>query len=93
MKASSGSIRVGDSAAVANRILDRVAQICGTNEVRTSPDLALFDRQILDSMKTVELILAIEQDLGLYISPAELDREAWATPSKIIDDIQNRLKS
>ena len=76
-----------------DKILFHLASISGTEEVRTNPDLALYEREVLDSMKTVELILAIEKEFGVYVSPAELDRQAWATPRKIIADIQHRLDS
>jgi len=76
-----------------DKILFHLASISGTDEVRTNPDLALYEREVLDSMKTVELILAIEKEFGVYVSPAELDRQAWATPRKIIADIQHRLDS
>jgi D-alanine--poly(phosphoribitol) ligase subunit 2 len=78
---------------MSDRILSHLASICGTDEVRTNPDLALYEREVLDSMKTVELIVAIEEEFGVYVSPAELDREAWATPRKIIADVQHRLNS
>jgi len=81
------------AAPLSDRILSHLASICGTDEVRTNPDLALYEREVLDSMKTVELIVAIEQEFGVYVSPAELDRQAWATPLKIIADIQHRLNS
>jgi len=74
-----------------DKILFHLTSISGTEEVRTNPDLALYEREVLDSMKTVELILAIEKEFG--VSPAELDRQAWATPRKIIADIQHRLDS
>lgn len=79
--------------AVADKILAHLASICGTDEVCTNPDLALYEREVMDSMKTVELILAIEEEFGVHVSPAELDRETWATPRKIIVDIEHRLKS
>ena len=72
-------------------ILDVLASVAETEEVRTQPDLALYDLQILDSMKTVELIVALGRDLSVEVSPAEFDREAWATPAKFIADIQRRL--
>jgi D-alanine--poly(phosphoribitol) ligase subunit 2 len=78
---------------LSDKILCHLASICGTEEVRTNPDLALYEREVLDSMKTVELILAIEKEFGVYVSPAELDRQAWATPRKIIADIEYRLDS
>ena len=81
------------AAALSDKILRHLASICGTDEVRTNPDLALYEREVLDSIKTVEFIVAIEEKFGLYVSPAELDRETWATPRKIIADIEHRLNS
>jgi len=77
-----------DSSSVILDVLERIAE---TDEVRKNPDLALFDLQVLDSMKTVELIVALGSELNVEISPAEFDREAWATPRKLIADVQNRL--
>ena len=74
-----------------DRILHHLSSICGTDEVRTNLDLPLFNREVLDSMKTVELIIAIEEDLGVHVSPAELERPMWATPRKIIADVQRRM--
>ena len=78
---------------ISDRILRHLVSICGTDEVRVNPDLALYEDGVLDSMKTVELILTIEEEFGLHVSPAELERQMWATPRKIIADIQRRLKS
>ena len=72
-------------------ILDVLAAVAETEEVRTNPDLALYDLQILDSMKTVELIVALGSDVGVEVSPAEFEREAWATPAKFVADILRRL--
>ena len=72
-------------------ILDVLATVAETDEVRTNPELALFDLQILDSMKTVELIVALGRDMGVEVSPAEFEREAWATPAKFVADISRRL--
>lgn len=75
----------------ADQILDVLASVTETNEVRTQPDLALYDLQVLDSMKTVELIVALGREVGVEVSPAEFDREAWATPRKLVEDVQRRL--
>lgn len=79
------------TAASADKILEVLAAVAETDEVRTNPDLALYDLQVLDSMKTVELIVALGQQLDVEISPAEFEREAWATPAKFVADIQHRL--
>lgn len=74
-----------------DKILDVLASVAETEEVRTQPNLALYDLQILDSMKTVELIVAFGQELGVEISPAEFEREAWATPALLVADVERRL--
>lgn len=76
-----------------DKILDVLASIAETEEVRTQPNLALYDLQILDSMKTVELIVALGQELGVEVSPAEFEREAWATPALLVADVERRLAS
>ena len=80
------------STATADQILDVLAAVAETDEVRTNPDLGLYDLQVLDSMKTVELIVALGQQLGVEISPAEFERDAWATPAKFVADVQHRLQ-
>ncbi|NBV86905.1 MAG: D-alanine--poly(phosphoribitol) ligase subunit DltC, partial [Verrucomicrobia bacterium] len=74
-------------------ILQVLAEVAETQEVLTQPDLALYDLQILDSMKTVELIVALSRELGVEISPAEFEREAWATPSLLVADLERRMAS
>jgi D-alanine--poly(phosphoribitol) ligase subunit 2 len=81
------------AAALSDKILRHLASICGTDEVRTNPDLALYEREVLDSMKTVEFIVAIEEEFGLHVSPAEFERQTWATPRKIVADLEHRLNS
>jgi D-alanine--poly(phosphoribitol) ligase subunit 2 len=73
------------------KILEILASVAETEEVKRQPDLALYDLQILDSMKTVELIVALGRDLGVEISPAEFEREAWATPALFVADLERRL--
>lgn len=74
-----------------DQILDILTEVADTEEVRTNPDLALYDLQVLDSMKTVELMVALSRDLSVEISPAEFERDAWATPRKFVADIEQRL--
>lgn len=76
-----------------DKILEVLASVAETNEVLSNLDLALYDLQILDSMKTVELIVALGREVGVEVSPAEFDREAWATPAKLVADVERRLAS
>ena len=71
-------------------LLDLLADIAGTSEVRKNPQLALYDAQVLDSMRTVDLILALDERYGIQVSPADFDRDAWATPEKFVNDVKSR---
>ncbi|HEV7406130.1 MAG TPA: D-alanine--poly(phosphoribitol) ligase subunit DltC [Chthoniobacteraceae bacterium] len=76
-----------------DKILDVLANVAETDEVRTNPDLALYDLQILDSMKTVELMVALSSEVGVNVSPAEFERESWATPRKLVADVLQRMEA
>jgi D-alanine--poly(phosphoribitol) ligase subunit 2 len=74
-----------------DKVLQLLASVAETDEVFTNLDMPLYDRQVLDSMRTVELMVMIEQEFGIKVSPAEFERESWRTPREIIADLQRRL--
>lgn len=74
------------------KVLQLVASVAETDEVRANLDLPLYEIQLLDSIRTVELMIRIEEEFGLKISPAEFERENWGTPRKIIADLERRLQ-
>ncbi len=76
--------RLPPTAVLDRRIFDILERITGTDQVRRDPDIALFDQGILDSLGMVELILALSEELSIDISPAEIEREQWATPRRIM---------
>jgi len=78
------------SALLREKVLQLLASVTETDEVRTNFDLSLYDNQLLDSIRTVELMVGIEEEFGLKISPAEFERENWSTPRKIIADLERR---
>ena len=75
----------------ATEVLAVLAGVLNTREVYDAPDLPLYELELLDSLGTVELILALSERFGLQISPAEIDRECWASPRRIAEDIERRL--
>jgi D-alanine--poly(phosphoribitol) ligase subunit 2 len=80
-----------DPGSVRQRTLEILQQVTGDTDVLTDPDLQLYSSGLLDSLATVSLIVAFEDAFGLVISPAEFDREAWATPQMLVADIERRL--
>jgi D-alanine--poly(phosphoribitol) ligase subunit 2 len=74
------------------KVLQLLASVAETDEVRANLELRLYECQLLDSIKTVELMIGIEKEFGLKISPAEFERENWETPGKIIADLERRMQ-
>ncbi len=73
------------------RVLNCLAEITGTEEVRSDLDVRMYDEHLLDSLGTVELILSLSEQFGMEISPADVAREDWATPRLLIADVARRL--
>jgi D-alanine--poly(phosphoribitol) ligase subunit 2 len=74
-------------------ILQELEKVTGTDQVRRDLDLQLFEENLLDSLGTMELIVALSEKLGISISPAEIDRQQWSTPRKIIAYIEEKVKA
>jgi len=81
------------SVSVSETVLKELEKYTGTDQVRRDLNVDLFGDKLLDSLATVELILALSENLGMEVSPGEIDREMWATPQKIIDYFEDRAKS
>ena len=77
---------------IEDKVLDTLTNITDSEEVRHNLDLALFDLGVLDSFGMVELIMWLSDDFGLKISPAEINRDDWSSPRKIIAYVQQRLR-
>ena len=82
-----------DTSSVAESVLKELEKYTGTDEVRRDVNIGLFREKLLDSLATVELLLALSQDLGIEVAPSEIDRDLWATPAKIIEYFEARLKA
>jgi D-alanine--poly(phosphoribitol) ligase subunit 2 len=78
---------------ISTEVLAVLADVLDTREVYDAPDLPLYELDLLDSLRTVELMLALSERLGIEISPAEFDRELWGSPRRIVEDIERRIES
>ena len=75
----------------AERVMSILAGVAETDEVRQDPNVRLYDMDILDSLKTVELLVALSEEFGVELSPAEFEREQWATPRQIVAYMEQRV--
>lgn len=78
--------------ATEEKLLAVLAQVTEVNQVKQDLDLRLYESGILDSLKTVELIVAFSEQLGIDISPTEFEREEWATPRAIVAALQRKVR-
>jgi D-alanine--poly(phosphoribitol) ligase subunit 2 len=77
---------------VADKVLRILTRIAETGEVQENRSLRLYDLAVLDSLKTVELMVALSEEFGVEISPAEFERDQWATPNRIVAYIESRVR-
>ncbi|MHC9000395.1 D-alanine--poly(phosphoribitol) ligase subunit DltC [Enterococcus bulliens] len=69
-------------------VLAILEELTGTDEVREDLDLALFDEGLLDSLGSVQLLVELEGQLDVQVPVSEFERESWATPRKIIEQVR-----
>lgn len=70
-------------------VLDILADLTGSDEVKENLDTELFKSGLLDSMGTVQLLMEIQNQLGINAPVSEFDRSEWDTPNKIIAKVES----
>ena len=66
-----------------NEVMDILVEVCQDEVVKENPDIELFQTGLLDSFGTVELLIQIEERLGILVPISEFDRDQWNTPTNI----------
>jgi len=79
------------NAAIQEKILEILEKITATDEVKKNLDLHLFDEFVLDSLGLVQLVVELSQAFSIEIAPAEVQREEWSTPRKIMENIEKKI--
>ena len=82
---------IGNS--VAERVIHVLTAVSETDAVRRQPEMRLYELGVIDSLGTVELIVALSEEFEIDLSPAEIDRDLWATPANIVAFMEARLIS
>lgn len=72
------------------KVLDMLERICEDDVVREDYDLDLIEEGLLDSLAFAELLVDIEEEFGIVISPSEIRHEDLNTVNKIMDQIRQR---
>lgn len=74
------------------KILDILVDVCEDDVVKEDMDIDLFENDLLDSLTFTELLVSLETELGVVISPSEVERSDMNTPNKIIALVTSRMK-
>lgn len=72
------------------KVLEILEKVCEDSVVREDRDIDLFETGLLDSLGFVELLVDLEDALGIVISPTETDRSQLSTPNKLIEFVRAR---
>ncbi|MBU3851329.1 MAG: D-alanine--poly(phosphoribitol) ligase subunit 2 [Candidatus Paralactobacillus gallistercoris] len=75
---------MADENEIRNVVMEVLTDLTGSDEITKDPDVNLFETGLLDSMGTVQLLLELQNRLGIDAPVSEFDRTEWATPNKII---------
>lgn len=54
--------------------LEIMEEACETDEINEDLDMDLFDTGLLDSLSTINIILLIEEKIGLKLQPTDFEK-------------------
>ncbi|WP_321835112.1 D-alanine--poly(phosphoribitol) ligase subunit DltC [Clostridium butyricum] len=72
------------------KVLEIFIEVTGNDEIAEDLDLNLFDEGLLDSLAIIEVLLKIEENLGIKLQPTDLEREDMSTVNKMTVFLENR---
>lgn len=72
------------------KVLEIFIEVTGNDEIAGDLDLNLFDAGLLDSLAIIEVLLKIEENLGIKLQPTDLEREDMSTVNKMTAFLENR---
>lgn len=64
--------------------------VLGCDEIREDLDLDLFEAELLDSLAIIEVLLEIEERLGITLQPTDLERSDMATVNNLVKFLESR---
>lgn len=73
------------------KVLDLLEDVSGDPSVRDRLDDDLFELGFLDSMAAIELLVGLEDELGVSIAPTAVERSEMNTANKIVAQVVKRL--
>ena len=69
---------------IKEKVIEIFEEILDTDEIRDNMDLDMFENEMLDSLAIIEVLLGIEDKLGISQQPTDLERKDMATVNNLI---------
>lgn len=73
-----------------DKVLEIFIEVTGNDDISEDLDLDLFDAGLLDSLAIIEVLLQIEEKLGIKLQPTDLEREDMSTVNKLTSFLESR---
>ena len=73
------------------KVLDILEELCDDDIVRSNLNINLLEEGLMESLDYTSLIIMLEDELGIVISPSEYTREESDTPAKIIEIVRSKI--
>ncbi|MGL4875909.1 MAG: D-alanine--poly(phosphoribitol) ligase subunit 2 [Clostridium sp.] len=64
-------------------VIEIFEEVTGNDEIREDLNLDLFEAELLDSLAIIEVLLQIEDRLGMKLQPTDLERKDMATVNQL----------
>ena len=74
------------------KVLKILENICGDEVVSEEPDINLVEEHLMESFDYITLLMDLQDQRGVIISPTEYTREEMDTPNKIIAIVKQKLE-
>ncbi|AJP12599.1 TPA: D-alanine--poly(phosphoribitol) ligase subunit DltC [Clostridioides difficile] len=71
-------------------VIEIFEDVLGTDEIREDLDLNLFETELLDSLAMIEVLLEIENRLGIELQPTDLERKDMSTVNNLVKFLETR---
>ena len=65
------------------KVIEIFTDVTGSDDIAEDLDLNLFEAGLLDSLAIIEVLLQIEERLGIKLQPTDLEREDMSTVNKL----------
>lgn len=73
------------------KVIEIFEEVLESDEIRDNEDLDLFENGLLDSLAIIEVLLMIEEKLGLSLQPTDLERKDMSSVNNLVNFLRDRV--